>query len=30
MKKLSEKWYTNQAISIRREIACKLRKKKKT
>lgn len=30
MKKLSAKWYTNQAISIRREIACKLRKKKKT
>lgn len=30
MKKLSEKWFTKQAISIRRELACKTRKKKKT
>ncbi|MHA3078816.1 ATP-binding protein [Acinetobacter sp. ANC 5502] len=30
MKKLSEKWFTKQAISIRRELACKARKKKKS
>lgn len=30
MKKLSEKWFTQQAISIRREMACKTRNKKKS